>query len=121
MTSRLQRCESRPRHIAVKFDLHDQGLTHQETIMANVEFLRRERHTRNFGQGETSFSPGDLGDRMYAAVDGSVEIQLDGKVVETIAPGGAFGEGRFLHRVEMAPQFALQMMRVVSERLRRQG
>jgi CRP-like cAMP-binding protein len=115
--------------------------------MANLEFLRREPDIRNFRQGETIFSSGDPGDCMYAVVDGTVEIQLNGKLIETIAPGGVFGEmglidgqprsamalaasdcsvavigeKRFLRLVEMAPQFALQMMRVVSERLRRRG
>lgn len=115
--------------------------------MASLEFLRREPDIRAFKQGETIFSAGDPGDCMYAVVDGTVDIQLHGQTVETIAAGGVFGEmglidgqprsgtalaasdcsvavigeKRFLRLVEMAPQFALQMMRVVTERLRRRG
>jgi CRP-like cAMP-binding protein len=35
--------------------------------------------------------------------------------------GHVISEKRFLRLVEMMPQFALQMMRVISQRLRRQG
>jgi signal-transduction protein with cAMP-binding, CBS, and nucleotidyltransferase domain len=60
--------------------------------MAHREFLRREPDIRNFRQDETIFGNGNPGDCMHAVLDGTVE---------------------------MAPKFAPQMMRVVSERLRR--
>jgi CRP/FNR family cyclic AMP-dependent transcriptional regulator len=82
---------------------------------------------------------------MFAVLEGAVEIHLRGGVVETIAPGGVFGEmalidghprsatavaasdgsiaaiseKRFLRLVELTPRFALQMMQVITERLRR--
>lgn len=113
--------------------------------MATLEILRREPDIRDFAGGATIFRAGDSGDCMYAVVDGEVEIRLNDSVVERIAPGGVFGEmglidhkprsatavaasdcrlavigeKRFLRLVEQAPQFALQMMRVITERLRR--
>lgn len=89
--------------------------------MANLEFLRREPDVRNFRQGETISSTVDPGDCMYAAVDGTCGIELNGKVIETIASGGVFGEKPILRMAEMAQQFALQTMRFDSARLRRRG
>ena len=79
---------------------------------------------------------------MYAVVEGCVEIRINGQAVEHIERGSVFGEmslidhqprsasavaatkcklaaigeKRFLRLVEVTPQFALQMMRVISER-----
>lgn len=115
--------------------------------MPTLDILRREPDIRSFKQGDPIFVAGDPGDCMYAVVDGAVEIQLNGQAIEQVAPGGVFGEmglidsqprsatavaatdcslavigeKRFLRLVEQAPQFALQMMRVVTERLRRRG
>jgi CRP/FNR family transcriptional regulator, cyclic AMP receptor protein len=114
--------------------------------MTSLDILRREPDVRSFKQGDIIFKAGDPGDCMYAVVDGTVEIRIRGASVEQIAPGGVFGEmglidaqprsadavaatdcslaviseKRFLRLVEMMPQFALQMMRVITQRLRRQ-
>lgn len=113
--------------------------------MSTLDALRREPDLRSYPNGSTIFKEGDPGDCMFAVVEGSVEIRLHGKVVEQIAPGGVFGEmalidgqprsaaaiatsdctlaaipeKRFLRLVEQTPHFALQIMRVVTERLRR--
>lgn len=114
--------------------------------MTTLDILRREPDIRSYKQGDTIFRAGDPADCMYAVVEGSVEIRIHGSVIEQIAPGGVFGEmglidtqsrsaeavaatdcslaviseKRFLRLVEMMPQFALQMMRVITQRLRRQ-
>ncbi len=113
--------------------------------MPTFAILRHEPDIRSFKQGETIFKEDDTADCMFAVVDGAVEIHLRGAVVETIAPGGVFGEmalidrlprsatavaatdtsvaaiseKRFLRLVELTPRFALQMMQVITERLRR--
>ena len=115
--------------------------------MTTLDILRREPDIRSYKQGDTIFNEGDPADSMYAVVEGLVEIRLHGSVIEQIAPGGVFGEmglidaqprsaravagtdcslaviseKRFLRLVEMMPQFALQMMRVITQRLRRHG
>ena len=38
------------------------------------------------------FAEGDEGDKMYVIRSGEVEIVRDGQVVETLSPGGIFGE-----------------------------
>jgi CRP-like cAMP-binding protein len=113
--------------------------------MPSFDFLRREPDIRSYRQGDRIFQQGDPGDCMFAVVEGAVEIELAGTVVERIAPGGVFGEmalidrqprsasatatvdcslaiiteKRFLRLVEQMPRFALQMMQVITERLRR--
>jgi CRP-like cAMP-binding protein len=115
--------------------------------MATLDILRREPEIRSYTQGETVFQAGDPGDCMYAVVEGSIEIRLNDKTIDRVGPGGVFGEmglidaqprsatavaasdsklaviseKRFLRLVEQTPQFALQMMRVVSDRLRQHG
>lgn len=115
--------------------------------MPTFPILRHEPDTRSFKQGETIFKEGDPADCMFAVVDGAVEILLRGAVVERIVAGGVFGEmalidgqprsatavaaadssiaaiseKRFIRLVEVTPRFALQMMQVITERLRRQS
>jgi len=113
--------------------------------MPTFDILRHEADIRSFKQGETIFNDGDPGDCMFVVVEGAVEIQLAGTVVERLDPGGLFGEmalidgqarsatavaaadcnlaaineKRFLRLVEITPRFALQVMQVITERLRR--
>jgi CRP-like cAMP-binding protein len=113
--------------------------------MPTFPILRHEPDIRSFKQGETIFKEGDAADCMFAVIEGTVEIYLRGAVVEAVAPGGVFGEmalidrqprsatavaatdtgiaaiseKRFLRLVELTPRFALQMMQVITERLRR--
>jgi CRP/FNR family transcriptional regulator, cyclic AMP receptor protein len=95
--------------------------------------------------GHIVFNAGDPGDSMYAVIDGAVEISLHGQVIETIEAGGVFGEmalvenkprsanaivkteaklvpidrNRFMFLVQQTPFFALQLLTIVTERLRR--
>src|ERR1039458_721314 len=113
--------------------------------MPTFAIFRNEPDIRSFTQGETIFKEGDPADCMFAVVEGAVEIELRSSVVEHIAPGGVFGEmalidglprsatavaaadcnlavineKRFLRLIELTPRFALQMMQVITERLRR--
>jgi CRP-like cAMP-binding protein len=113
--------------------------------MPTLDILRREPDVRSLKQGETVFKEGDPADFMYAVIEGAVEITLHGTVLERIGSSGVFGEmslvdgkphsatataatdcqlaaineKRFLRLVEQMPQFALQIMRVITERLRR--
>lgn len=99
----------------------------------------------SFAAGTTIFNAGDPGDRMYVVKEGEVEIRLGDQVVERIGPEGIFGElalidheprsatavasedtslypvdqRMFLFMVDETPFFAISVMRVMSERLRR--
>jgi CRP-like cAMP-binding protein len=98
-----------------------------------------------FAPGETLFSEGDAGDNMYVVRSGEVEIERGGKVIETLAAGGIFGEmalidgspraataraktacevapiseRAFLFLVHETPFFAVSVMRTLAGRLRR--
>lgn len=114
--------------------------------MTTFEFLRREPDIRNYKAGQTIFKEGDPGsDCMFGVVEGAIDIQLGSKTVERVEPMHVFGEmalidqrprsataiaavdsrvavidkKRFLRLVEQTPHFALNMMEVISERLRR--
>jgi CRP-like cAMP-binding protein len=95
--------------------------------------------------GQIIFRENDPGDLMYAVLEGEVEIVVGDKVVETIGPGGIFGEmaliddgprsatarvkttcklvpvtpKRFMFLVEQTPFFAIHVMRLMSERMRK--
>jgi CRP-like cAMP-binding protein len=95
--------------------------------------------------GETIFKKGDRGDVMYGVIEGQVEIVNDGKVIATVEKDDVFGEMAlidkaprsasaiaktdcklaivnehlFLFLVQETPTFALQVMSVMAERIRR--
>lgn len=115
--------------------------------MSVLDILRGEPDIRVYEKGDTIFSRGDAADCLYIVVDGAVDILIDGTVVEHVESGGVFGEmalidgeprsatavavtdlhlaaigeKRFLRLVSQLPMFALQLMRVMTERLRRHG
>jgi CRP-like cAMP-binding protein len=98
-----------------------------------------------FAAGEVIFSKGDKGDKMYVVRSGEIEIEVNGKVIETLTQGGIFGEMAlidvsprsataraktncqvaaitekiFLFLVDEMPFFALSVMRTLVDRLRR--
>ncbi len=105
----------------------------------------RERNIVTVKAGEALFRAGDPGECMYAVLSGEARI-ADGNVVyEELSPGGIVGEmalidhaprsatvtavtdctlaeideKRFLFLVQQTPSFALNVMRVLSHRLRR--
>src|SRR5262245_8152772 len=110
-----------------------------------VDLFRNEPETVQHRAGETLFREGDPGDAMYVILDGSVELRLNGHVFETLGPGGVLGEmalidqsprvataiavtdvtlarvpeKRFLFMVRETPHFALQIMRLMADRMRR--
>ena len=120
-----------------------------ETTMPTLDFLRHEPEVRECAPGETIFRAGDAADCMYAVIEGEVEILIDGRVIERLASGGVFGEmalidviprsatamvpagiatrlaviseKRFLRMVAQTPQFAIDVMRLLTERLRRKN
>lgn len=112
--------------------------------MATFEILLREPNPVSLPAGKVIFSEGDAGDNLYAVIDGEVEIVRGDRVLATVAKGGVFGEmalvddrprsataraksdcrlapvnsKRFLLLVQNSPFFALQLLRLLAERLR---
>ena len=95
--------------------------------------------------GETIFRTYDMGSEMYVVLEGEVELRIGTNVVETVGPGEPFGEmalidqsprvatavaktacklavipeKRFLFMVQCTPSFALEIMKVMADRLRK--
>jgi CRP-like cAMP-binding protein len=114
--------------------------------MTTFEFLRHEPEIRDYKKGQTVFKQGDPGsDCMFGVLEGVIEIQIGSETVERVQPVHVFGEmalidqrprsataiatadsrvavidkKRFLRLVEQTPHFALNIMQVIAERLRR--
>ncbi len=98
-------------------------------------------------KGKTIFQEGEQGDEFFIVVRGQVEIRSGERHFETLEADGIFGEmaliddsprsatavaltdvtlapikeNQFLFLVKNAPFFALSVMRVLADRLRRQN
>ena len=122
--------------------------TNVAPVVANpttFEIFKTVDDVARFAPGDVIFSAGETGDCMYVVREGTVTIQAEGLPIEEIGPGGIFGElalidsaprsatataatacelvalneRSFLFHVSQTPFFALNVMRVLSNRLRR--
>jgi len=110
-----------------------------------MEMFAAEENPRACEPGEVIFRAYDMGAEMYVVLEGDVELSIGDKVVETLGPGEPFGEmalidqaprtataiaktacklaviseKRFLFMVQTTPHFALQVMKVMADRLRK--
>jgi CRP/FNR family transcriptional regulator, cyclic AMP receptor protein len=113
--------------------------------MGKFEMFRNQTDLEAFTAGSTVFRKGDPRTVMYVVKEGEVEIRLRDTVVEVVGPDGIFGEmamvdgqartatavartdcklvpidqKRFQFLVQQTPYFAIQVMQVLVERLRR--
>src|SRR5262245_39242634 len=102
-------------------------------------------NAQEFQANSTIFAEGAAGGVMYVVLDGEVELRVRGEVLEVAGPGDIIGEmalidakprsataramsdcrlapvdeRRFLYMVHETPLFALHVMRVLADRLRR--
>jgi CRP-like cAMP-binding protein len=110
-----------------------------------INLFNKDTEFVKFTAGQVVFREGDEGDKMFAVVDGNVDIIIKGNVVEKIGAGGVFGEmaliesrprvatalvsadaklvsvdrRRFEFLVQQNPYFALQIMSIMAARLRK--
>jgi CRP-like cAMP-binding protein len=113
--------------------------------MRTLGGLENAGHKRSIVAGTTIFAVGAAPDCMYSIIEGQVDLLVNGKLVETVSPGGIFGEmalidndnrtatavaktdlkvvsidqSEFLRLVQQTPSFALHVMRALTDRLRR--
>jgi CRP-like cAMP-binding protein len=121
-------------------------MSNLETYRKYIDLLAGSGEAEAFSAGETVFAEGDPGDRLYVIRSGSVALSAQGVPLETLGPGGLFGEmavidreprsataltvsdselvaidkRRFWFLVQETPYFAEIVMRVMADRLRRQ-
>jgi len=114
--------------------------------MNPLNLFRNEPATRTVVAGEAVFQEGEPADAMYVVLEGEVDVVRKGQVIETVGPGGIVGEmalieqeaprsatavarspvrlaavshQRFTFLVQQTPGFAIHVMRVLVDRLRR--
>jgi CRP-like cAMP-binding protein len=114
--------------------------------MTAITILKGEKDVMSFDARQPIFAEGEVGHVMYAVIEGEVDIVFRGRVIETIGEGGIFGEMALIEReprsadavartacrlaaidlrrfgmlVQQAPFFALEVMRAMAHRLRRE-
>ena len=110
-----------------------------------LEMFAAYENTRTVEPGDAIFRAYDMGAEMYIVLEGEVELTVGDRVLETLGPGEPFGEmalidqaprvatataktrctlavipeQRFLFLVQTRPEFALQIMKVMADRLRK--
>jgi len=113
--------------------------------MTEINIFKHSKDAVAVEAGELLFQEGDQGDDMFAVVDGEIDLLRDGLIVETVGAGGILGElalidpaprsaeakvrtaarvvridkRQFTFLVHEHPTFALQVMTVMAERLRK--
>lgn len=112
--------------------------------MTTINLFRDATDAIELAVGQIIFEEGQPGDCMYAVIEGEVAVTKAGKPIRVVGPGSIFGEmaliehgprsatatartacklvpineRRFNFLVQQTPFFALQVMRIMSERLR---
>lgn len=113
--------------------------------MLFFDLFRHDPEFIEIQSGATLFKEGDPGDRMYVLIEGEADITIAGVLFEACVPGTFMGEmavidgaarystvtaskdckfavidsKRFHFLVDESPYFAMDVMRVMAQRLRR--
>ena len=100
--------------------------------------------TRSFRAGQLIFQKGDVGFELFVIRQGEVELRVDGRVLRKLTTGNIFGEmalvddstrsataiavsdvqvvpiseKQFVELIRESPSFALDVMRILAQRLR---
>jgi CRP-like cAMP-binding protein len=111
-----------------------------------VKLYQTHGNLQTFSAGDIIFKNGDQGMVMYGVIEGEVEMEVNGKIIETIQKGDVFGIGAIVHPdhlrtstaiaktdcslayldrqhflfvIEATPLFAVEAIRSYSDRFRR--
>lgn len=113
--------------------------------MTQINIFRNAQDSLSLEPGAVLFLEGDEGDTMFAVAEGRIDLTRNGTVIDAIGPGGILGEmalidsaprsatakaataarvvavdrKHFTYLVHEHPTFALQILSVMAERLRR--
>jgi CRP/FNR family transcriptional regulator, cyclic AMP receptor protein len=110
-----------------------------------IELFRHQVDLHEVAAGQALFKEGERGNFMYVLMSGTAEIIVRGIVIETAMPGAIVGEmaiiddnprsatvmaktdckflpierERFIFLIQQKPEFAMHVIRVMVDRLRR--
>ena len=110
-----------------------------------LKLFSDSKHKQQLAADQTLFDEGDEGDTMYVVLSGRISVRIDGEEVDAVLPGGILGEmalvdssprsagavaseasevvaidrERFGNIVQLVPNFALHVLEVNTQRLRR--
>jgi len=113
--------------------------------VAEINIFKNAPDSEDLEPGNELFHQGDAGDAMFAVVEGEIELSLGDRVIEKVGPGGIIGEmalidagprsatatataasrvvrvdqRHFVFLVHEHPTFALQVMKIMADRIRR--
>ena len=113
--------------------------------MKLLELFRDEDEATSYEAGDVVFQEGEPGSLMYVVLEGAVDVLRRGHTLERVSPGGLFGEmalldqsersataiasdstrlapvsrERFEALVQKTPWFAVHVLRVLADRVRR--
>ncbi|MEM7033462.1 MAG: cyclic nucleotide-binding domain-containing protein [Chloroflexota bacterium] len=113
--------------------------------MAKINIFRNVKKVERFDAGQTIFKEGEPGTLMYVVQSGEVDIFVQGMRLETVEEGGAIGEmamidttarsatavartdcalvaideTKFKTYVHHTPFFAIQVMKIMADRIRK--
>lgn len=113
--------------------------------METIGISRHAPNAREIAAGTVLFNQGDPASEMYAVVSGQLQVSVNGVEIERVGQDGIVGEmalvnhspraatvtavtdsvvvpiteAEFLGHVHKTPFFALQVLRITTERLRR--
>ena len=114
--------------------------------MAILNLFKFVKDQVSFPAGHVIFTEDETGNVAYVVIEGEVDLTYHGHLLETVTSGGLLGEmalldhqtrsatataktevkmvtidhDRFIFMVQETPMFALEVMKVMSERLRRE-
>jgi len=114
--------------------------------MAILNLFKFVKEQIPFPTGHVLFTEDETGDEAYVVIEGEVDLTYKGRLLETITSGGLIGEmalidnqtrsatataktdikvvaidrNRFVFMVEETPWFALEVMKIMADRLRRE-
>ncbi len=113
--------------------------------MTTIDLFNNAKEFMIVPAGQVIFHKGGIADHMYAVIEGEVEITIDGKFLDTTTAGGIVGEmalidlsprsataiaktecklvpvdqKRFTFLVQQTPNFAINVMKIMVERIRK--
>lgn len=131
-------------YIETHFNQKKELKMNTSTKTATFTIFKNDPNVKSFSAGQTIFEEGKIGEEMYFIKEGEVDIVIQDRVINAHTSGEVFGEmalidtkirsasaiakadcqlvpineRRFIFLVQEHPHFALNIMRVLAERLR---